>query len=721
MDNLFNIFALVVIGAHIVTLLFANRQNRKHPGFWFLVGLVGLPALAVMTQIPDTRLSQALSWREVRYILLAGVLVSYGWLVLNELQPRKIWLRAGAVWLAGLLIAALVEPQAIFTVVMLAGVGIITLTLIGVGLYAFYQATLPEAANRALVWVTGTTALALGVLLAGSSSHATATGGILLVLWTAIATNYAVRVHRLPEIRAGMILALRSLIFVGTATTIIFTAFYLLADADPAQTDDLLLMAVVALGVAALLVPLRDLTQWLVVELTRNQRIDPVAAVRHYSHALSQASDSTSLVTQATEAITRIMRVRESRLLLISAQDDDHITLTDSINLAIKRPLHTALTRDQKAITQFDVLHKYPGDAPPFIETGMHAYAPVILDGKLAALLACGPRLNDTPFFSRDLDLLTALAGQTAIALHNVNLLKDQQHLNSSMQTLNQTLQEANNQLGRMDSVKTDFVTIASHELRTPLAQVRGYTDIIDALNEQGMLDETQISNLVGNLRKAAERMEELIAAMLDVSQLDVNAMDLNLTDTAPEAILRMAIEPLTDAIQQRRLTLLARGLRGLPTVQADLQRLVQAFRNIIVNAIKFTPDGGRIDISASLQESPAGDQVLISIQDNGVGIDPQNLEMVFKKFFRAYSPSLHSTGTYKFMGAGPGLGLTIARGVIEGHGGKIWAESPGHDLEERPGTIFHVLLPVSTPESARRVLSFDGSDTSETAAVQTQ
>lgn len=716
MDNLFNIFALVVIGAHIVALIFANRQNRKHPGFWFLVGLVGLPALAIMTQFPDTARSQTVSWREVRQMLLAGAVVSYGWLVLHELQPRKIWLRVGAVWLVGLLIAALIEPQALFTVVMLAGLGIITLMLIGVGLYAFYQAALPEAANRALVWVTGTAALTLGVLMAVSSTALSAASGMLLVLWTAITTIYALRVHRLPEIRAGLILALRSLIFVGTATSIIFTSFYLLADTDPAETDDLLVMAVAALGVATLLIPLRDLTQWLVVELTRNQRIDPVSAVRNYSQALSQASDSTILVTQATRAITRIMRVRESRLLLVTAQNDDYITLTDGVRLTIKHPLHSAFTHDQKALTQFDLRHKYPSDAAPFIETGMHAYAPVILDGELAGLLACGPRLNDTPFFSRDLDLLTALAGQTAIALHNVNLLKDQQHLNSSMQALNQTLQEANNQLGRMDSVKTDFVTIASHELRTPLAQVRGYTDIIDALNEQGMLDETQISSLVGNLRKAAERMEELIAAMLDVSQLDVNAMDLNLTDTAPEAILRMAIEPLTDAIKQRRLTLLARGLRGLPTVQADLQRLVQAFRNIIVNAIKFTPDGGRIDISASLQESPAGDQVLISIQDNGVGIDPQNLEMVFKKFFRAYSPSLHSTGTYKFMGAGPGLGLTIARGVIEGHGGKIWVESRGHDIEKRPGTTFHVLLPVSTPESARRVLSFDS--TSETAAV---
>jgi signal transduction histidine kinase len=226
------------------------------------------------------------------------------------------------------------------------------------------------------------------------------------------------------------------------------------------------------------------------------------------------------------------------------------------------------------------------------------------------------------------------------------------------------------------------------------------------------MLDQDQTATLVGNLRKATERMEELISAMLDVSQLDVDAMDLRFTQTSPEALIKMAIEPLTDAIKQRKLTLSARGLRGLPTFPADLQRLVQAFRNVIVNSIKFTPDSGRIDIVASLQSASSDDdvdRVLIQIRDTGVGIDKKNLEMIFKKFFRAYDPSLHSTGAYKFLGAGPGLGLTIARGVIEGHGGKIWAESEAHSMETFPGATFNILLPVTIQEGTKRVLSFEG------------
>ena len=97
----------------------------------------------------------------------------------------------------------------------------------------------------------------------------------------------------------------------------------------------------------------------------------------------------------------------------------------------------------------------------------------------------------------------------------------------------------------------------------------------------------------------------------------------------------------------------------------------------------------------------------LFEVKETNEMIEKENLELIFRKFYRAYDPGLHSTGTYKFMGAGPGLGLTIAQGVIEGHGGKIWAESPGHNMQTYPGTTFFIRLPVVPPEDARRVMPF--------------
>lgn len=291
--------------------------------------------------------------------------------------------------------------------------------------------------------------------------------------------------------------------------------------------------------------------------------------------------------------------------------------------------------------------------------------------------------------------------------------LSELRRINAEIQASNSRLEQNKQEAERLDAVKTDFVTIASHELRTPLSQVRGYTDILDALNEGGLLDQVQTASMVSNLRKAVDRMEELVTAMLDVSQLDVDAMDLRFSLVTIDAVMRMAIEPLHDAIRQRKMTLVARGLKGLAPIEADQQRLVQALRNVLVNALKFTPDGGRIEITGSVMPAKdgRGEHILVAITDTGVGIAPENLSMIFEKFYRASDPGLHSTGAYKFLGAGPGLGLTIARGVIQSHGGEIWAESPGYSRDSLPGSTFYILLPLRQPADARRVMSIEAHD----------
>jgi signal transduction histidine kinase len=121
-----------------------------------------------------------------------------------------------------------------------------------------------------------------------------------------------------------------------------------------------------------------------------------------------------------------------------------------------------------------------------------------------------------------------------------------------------------------------------------------------------------------------------------------------------------------------------------------DGERLYQAFTKIISNAIKYTPDGGRILITGR----KLTDFIEVTLADSGIGIDPDDQSQIFKKFGRLGNAELHSSGKIKFKGGGPGLGLTIAKGIIEAHGGSIWVESAGYDEEQLPGTTFHVLLP---------------------------
>jgi signal transduction histidine kinase len=184
---------------------------------------------------------------------------------------------------------------------------------------------------------------------------------------------------------------------------------------------------------------------------------------------------------------------------------------------------------------------------------------------------------------------------------------------------------------------------------------------------------------------------------MLDASTIEVHALDLQYTSTTLQAVISMAMGPWRDALEERGFETLIEGIADIPPLEADLQRLSQAFSNIISNAIKYTPDRGCVSISAAMIDS---EHFEVIVADTGVGIAPGDQELIFEKFYRVGSLLLHSTGDTKFKGAGPGLGLHIARGVIEAHDGQIWVESEGYDEEKCPGSAFHVMLPLRPPPS---------------------
>lgn len=764
MNSLVSAIILITALAHVLLLIYIQtRRTSMRVGKRWLSITVFLSLLASATYfLPrEAQIAGRLANGFALVLALVALLVAYGVVVIRDVFKRQLrfWPVIGTLWLALIAVAALLTPDASIgqpewlvsaftqpdapTLLTLGGMALASLFLIGITFYAFYIALLPEVANRALFWVLNTATVLLSVLLAISGTEAWLAVSAITLFISMTGATYSQVSYRVFDIRGGMTSAGRTLLFIIVTLLVIFGTLYAF-DRLPRSSpnDELLIMGILAL-IAASVYVLGGQVIGSLLRLFLPSVTNPTRAARRYSQQVSKAVELDQLVEVATETLNSVMGTRRSGLILVNDTrlNNDRVELLVMRSPALsdikdpkgyvskKGPIYQRLAAEQVPISQFDIEFS-PGfaalDAAErqfFRSLNMSAYAPIIVETVVIGILMCGAKINDAPYYARDLELLATMADQTGVALRNARLVADLRHLNASMKALNDGLEEANSQLEKLDSVKTDFITIASHELRTPLAQIRGYTDIIDALNEQGMLDKDQIAGMVANLRKAIERTEELITAMLDVSQLDVNAMDLRFAQIAPESIVRMAIEPLTDAIRQRKLTLSARGLRGLPTIQGDMQRLVQAIRNIVVNAIKFTPDGGRIDITASFQpaqEVNEVDHILIAISDTGVGIDKNNLELIFEKFYRAYDPGLHSTGTYKFMGAGPGLGLTIARGVIESHGGQIWAESSGHNMETFPGTTFYIILPVHPPEDAKRVAIEDHIGSGEPTLMRT-
>jgi signal transduction histidine kinase len=162
--------------------------------------------------------------------------------------------------------------------------------------------------------------------------------------------------------------------------------------------------------------------------------------------------------------------------------------------------------------------------------------------------------------------------------------------------------------------------------------------------------------------------------------------------------LLRLIRKDYVDELQERQIKLeLDPGINAAPALRADPELLKKALDNIIVNAIKFTPDGGSIFVSAHpVQLDGRGEFCEIRIRDTGIGIDPANHSIIFEKLYQLGKVELHSSGRTKFKGGGPGLGLAIAAGIVKAHKGKVWVESPGYDEKDLPGSTFIIQIPVA-------------------------
>jgi signal transduction histidine kinase len=203
----------------------------------------------------------------------------------------------------------------------------------------------------------------------------------------------------------------------------------------------------------------------------------------------------------------------------------------------------------------------------------------------------------------------------------------------------------------------------------------------------------TSVQQMVSGISKGADRLEKVIEAMLDVSLIEADAFAVQPEPVSLKYIVERVLDGLDAALRERQQTATQSGLDDLPDIVADAARLQQALHNVVINSVKYTPDGGRIDIRAKMVQR--GDAIELAISDTGIGIDPEHQALIFEKFYRVGDLNLHSSGQTKFKGAGPGLGLPIAKGIVEAQGGRIWVESEGCDEQRCPGSTFYIVLPL--------------------------
>lgn len=230
--------------------------------------------------------------------------------------------------------------------------------------------------------------------------------------------------------------------------------------------------------------------------------------------------------------------------------------------------------------------------------------------------------------------------------------------------------------LNAANRMRANFISMVSHELRTPLHSINGFLDIV--LDGQvGPLNARQ-EEFLNYARTSAHQLTTLVEDILFISKADSGQFTLRLGEVIVPALVAQVIHTLQSAAEKAEVTLIAEVAPALPVLRADELRLQQVLSNLLNNAIKFSPAGSRVSVSAAVE----GDEVHFSVSDQGKGISLADQSRIFERFYQSESGARASAGGY-------GLGLSIAKLIVDQHTGRIWVES---QLDQ--GSTFHFTIP---------------------------
>ncbi len=306
------------------------------------------------------------------------------------------------------------------------------------------------------------------------------------------------------------------------------------------------------------------------------------------------------------------------------------------------------------------------GTNPILLAAGIKSYAGVPIKAKqtiIGVLFVHSTRRN--AFGGKD-KLLVAFADEAAIAIENARLYNEASTVGA--------LREA-------DRLKTELLANVSHDLRTPLTSIKGYTTTI--LRHFDRLADEEKRDFLHEIEIASDRLTELIENLLQLSKLEAGGFHMQKEPVVIVSLLTNAVEDLEQKTKGRRFV--TRYDERLPLIDGDPRRIRQVLDNLLSNAVKYSPENTDITVECISSDS----EVKVRVTDQGVGISPEELEKVFDRFYQASSGASQR-------GGGVGLGLAICKGIIEAHGGRIWAEST-----LGKGSTFTFTLPLQESNAA--------------------
>lgn len=752
-SNLLFVALLAVESLVYLILVFQALRQRagQEESAWLLslyaLAAILLGAFEMLWRLDLLPLTETLVWRFQTYgVLLLSVLLVLVNRAFLRLPGRNLWLGSGAIFFVLIaLFSGRVLPlpeflwpgtryqvpgaQLGFFVLLLGWVFFLAAAILTTRA-VFRRTRQPLHRNRLSYWMPVLLLVAANDLLLLSGRNAW--GGALRLLATWLMTYMLIR-HRLPDAHR---------IFRETVNTLIgivllvgaYLVGYILIGALPAILPGYdpfwIGFAVVGLLVVVCLA-LFGMARRLVYRLMPVESYNPSQTLRDYSISISNILDVERLATVAVGLIIEAMDIRRGFLFLVDKDTDLHGRVTyrlRAVRGAGERPLRVGVlsaagpfarffAQGHRPLLQYDVdmlpeFRQGPASEREWLSSlDTEVYVPIFAKKEWIGMLALGAKSSGNRYTDDDLNVLTTLANQTAVALENARLVENLIRLNQEIRQAYQALDRANRNLERLDQTKSDFISIASHELRTPLTVLRGYTEML--LEDPAIKENPYHYQTIEGIHKGTLRLHEIMDSMFDIAQIDARTLELSWQAVDVPELIRSVSSGMAAAVRERGQTLTL-DLPALPAIKADPKTLRKVFQHLLSNAIKFTPNGGKITILGralppNQRDLPEGG-VEIVVADTGVGVAPEYRDIIFTKFYQPEEDlNKHSTGKTKFKGSGAGLGLALSRGIVEAHGGRIWVESPGYDEVTCPGSQFHVVLPLRRQGESETVRISEG------------
>lgn len=409
--------------------------------------------------------------------------------------------------------------------------------------------------------------------------------------------------------------------------------------------------------------------------LELERRLQEINALYRVGQSVSASLDIELVLQRVVEAAVHLTRAEEGSLMLLDENRQDlYIRASKnmdseaaSMRLRVQDSLAGQVIQSQKPLVLNDDARWHKIKTAYLVRSLI--YVPLVLHNQTIGVLSVANRTKKSSVFDRrDTRILSALAGYAVIAIHNANLYTEAQQ-----KTL--YLEDALAKLKQLDQMKSEFIQNVSHELRTPLAIAYGYTELIF---------EGSFGDMAPDLHQAFEIIRRRINMLIDIvddltvvlsnESLKMKFEEINLTE-----LVKTMLSEFQASAQEANLTLHGEIAPALPTIIGDPAHIRRVIDNLVSNAMKFTPVGGRIWLRLF---QDAG-HLALEVSDTGIGIPEDKLDHIFERFYQIDGSTTRRYG-------GTGLGLALVKEITEAHGGEVRVTS-----EVGKGTTFRVKLPL--------------------------